>query len=62
MRFVVGIPIGTWKITDLSTDERKLLCQQQQEFCTVSSIFRFVSIECVFNYYEEKKKKDRMRR
>lgn len=30
----VGIPIGTWKITDLGTDERKLLCQQQQEFCT----------------------------
>ncbi|KAL0141173.1 hypothetical protein V8B55DRAFT_1379602 [Mucor lusitanicus] len=30
----VGIPIGTWKITDLSTAERDHVCNEQQTFCS----------------------------
>lgn len=34
--FTVGIPMGTWKITDLSSTEKEDLCTRQQSFCTVS--------------------------
>lgn len=33
---IVGIPIGTWKITDLNINEKESLCQKQQNYCSVS--------------------------
>ncbi|CAO3636973.1 unnamed protein product [Mucor fragilis] len=29
----VGIPVGVWKITDLTTSERDMVCNEQQAFC-----------------------------
>ncbi|KAL7332608.1 hypothetical protein PS15p_201637 [Mucor circinelloides] len=30
----VGIPVGTWKITDLNVTERDVICNEQQTFCS----------------------------
>lgn len=32
---IVGIPVGTWKITDLNVTERDVICNEQQAFCSV---------------------------
>lgn len=33
----VGIPIGTWKITDLNETKKKDVCARQKSFCSVKS-------------------------
>lgn len=35
IEFIVGIPIGTWQITDLNKSEKEELCVRQQSFCAV---------------------------
>lgn len=33
----VGIPIGTWKITDLNETKKQDVCTRQKSFCSVKS-------------------------
>lgn len=35
IKFIVGLPVGTWRITDLNQSRREEVCLNQHSFCVV---------------------------